>query len=395
MINRLPVSIVMQLLLVLFSLSISPIIIAGDELNCALCHKHRGLSRINNEGEFRLFYINQELFESGPHRRNKCKDCHTDIDRIPHNPAKPVDCTQMCHVVEPSGNKKFSHKSVANFLEKSAHGKLDKNGNPKPHQEDYPSCKSCHDQPFYRPFSIYKGKKIAGISERAISRCKSCHTSGDFAEDFYEHVTTRLHKSRYSVETIEVCAKCHQDEGFRKRHKLDDVITSYKETFHGKLVILGSEKTPDCIDCHVVAGENTHLIESQDSATSASHKNNVSTTCRTSECHSSAGPMLASFQTHVTYDRLKYPMQFYMLLGFKALMAIVLYFFLTLIFFELLRRLFPKFSFFKEKKIDDYDDILNEIKAESGSTSNTDKSSQNKSPDNAQSLEDIVRGKKD
>lgn len=388
-----PVSGMMYLFITMSFLLTAPLALAGDELNCVLCHKHRGLSRIDKDGQFRLFYINQELFESGPHRRNKCKDCHADIDRIPHKPAKKVDCTQECHIIEPSGQKKFSHKTTAKILGNSAHSRLDEKGQPKPYQEDYPTCKDCHDQPLYRPFSIYKGKKVAGISKRAISRCKSCHTSGDFAEDFYEHVTTRLHKSRYSVETIEVCAKCHQDEAFRKRHELDDVITSYKETFHGKMVILGSEKTPDCLDCHVVAGENTHLIESQSVATSSVNKNNISTTCRTSECHTEAGAMLASFQTHVTYDREKYPMQFYMLIGFKALMAIVLYFFLTLIFFELMRRLFPRFSFFKEKHADDYEDILNEIKSESGKTSDTQTPEETK--DTTKSLEDIVRGKKE
>jgi len=341
---------------------------SDDELNCVLCHKHRGLSRIDENGQFRLFYINQELFDSGPHRRTKCNDCHTDIDRIPHDPAKKVDCTQECHVIEPSGQTKFSHKSVAETLAKSVHGSLDEAGNPKEYQEDYPDCKSCHDQPLYRPFSIYKGEKIAGVSKRAISRCKSCHTSGVYAEDFYEHITTRLHKTRFPLETIEVCAKCHQDSAFRERHNLDDVVTSYKETFHGKLIALGSEVMPDCIDCHIVEGENSHLIEAKDVATSSVHELNVATTCRTSECHEDASPQLASFQTHVTYDREKYPMQFYMLIGFKALMAFVLYFFLALIFLELMRRLFPRFSFFKEKHVDDYEEILKEIKSEAGSS---------------------------
>ncbi len=367
--NIRPAYFVKFLLTIISFVLITPELYAADELNCVLCHKHRGLSRIDENGEFRLFYINQELFESGPHRRNKCKDCHTDIDRIPHKPAKKVDCAQQCHIVEPSGNKKFSHKNIAETLAKSVHGKLDENGEPKKYAEDYPECKSCHDQPLYRPFSFYKGKKEPGISKRSISRCKSCHTDGNFAEDFYEHVTTRLHKSRYSVETIEVCAKCHQDKAFRERHELDDVITSYKETFHGKMVILGSERTPDCIDCHVVAGENAHLIEGQDTPTSAVHKNNVSTTCRSSGCHEKAAAQIASFQTHVTYDREKYPMQFYMLIFFKALMAVILYFFLTLIFFELLRRLFPKFSFFKEKKAENYEQVISEIKEEVDSKS--------------------------
>lgn len=321
---------------------------AGEELNCLICHKHRGLSRIDEQGKFRLFYINKELFESGPHRRNKCKDCHTDIDRIPHRPAKKVDCTQQCHIIEPSGQQRFSHKSIAKTLAKSVHGKLDANGKPKPHQDDFPVCKDCHDQPLYRPISVYKGVAKHGVSQRSISRCKACHKSGNFAKDFYEHVTTRLHKTRFSSEIVTVCAKCHGDPEFRKRHELDDVIKTYKETFHGKLVFLGSERTADCIDCHVVEGENNHLIEAKTVPTSSINKNNVGNTCRASDCHKNASPQLAGFQVHVTYDRKKYPLQFYMLIFFKALMAVILYFFLTMIFMELLRRLFPNFSFIKD-----------------------------------------------
>ncbi len=325
-------------------------VVADDELDCIMCHKYRGLSRIDEDGEFRLFYINQELFNSGPHRRNQCKDCHNDIDRIPHKPAVKVDCAQQCHIVEPSGEKRFTHESIAETLARSAHGKLDAEGNPKPFQEDYPDCKDCHDQPFYRPVSVDKGTIHPGVSERAVTRCKSCHKNGDFAEDFYEHVTSRLRKTRFPMETIENCAKCHQDPEFRERHELDDVVTSYKQTFHGKLIALGSEKTADCLDCHVVAGENTHLIESQSEPASAVYKTNVPATCGTEGCHTQAGPYLAGFQTHVTYDREKYPMQFYMLIFFKGLIAVVLYFFLALIFFELLRRLFPNFTFIREKR---------------------------------------------
>ena len=336
------------LLTMLMLLSVSSQPAYAEELNCLICHKHRGLSRIDEDGKFRLFYINNELFQSGPHRRNACKDCHQDIDRIPHNPAKKVDCTQECHVIEPSGKRRFSHKPIAETLAKSVHGKLDAEGKPKQHQEDFPVCKDCHDQPLYRPIAIYKGEAKHGISQRSITRCKACHKSGNFAKDFYEHVTTRLHKTRFSKEIVTVCAKCHQDPGFRKRHDLDDVVKTYKETFHGKLVFLGSERTADCIDCHVVEGENNHLIEAKTVPTSAIHKNNVGNTCRASDCHVKASPQLAGFQTHVTYDRKKYPLQFYMLIFFKALMAFILYFFLTMIFLELLRRLFPSFSFKKD-----------------------------------------------
>ena len=326
------------------------VVVAGDDFDCLVCHKYRGLSRVDDLGKFRLYYINKELFESGPHRRNNCRDCHADIDRIPHRPARSVNCTQQCHIVEPSGKILFSHKPIAETLVKSAHGKFDADGKPKPLQEDFPDCKDCHDQPLYRPISVYKGIAKHGVSQRSISRCKSCHTSGNFAEDFYEHVTSRLHKTRFALEIVEVCAKCHQDPEFRQRHQLDDVVTTYKQTFHGKLLALGSERTADCLDCHVVEGENNHLIESKNVVTSATHEVNLGRTCRASDCHKRASANLAGFQTHVTYDREKYPLQFYMLMFFKALMAIILYFFLALIFFELMRRLFPKFSFIKDNK---------------------------------------------
>ena len=324
------------------------VVLAEDRIDCLICHKYRGLSRVDEQGNFRLFYINNDLFMNSPHRRNECQECHTDIEEIPHVKVGKVDCTQQCHIVEPSGDGYFSHKTIAKILAKSAHGKLDAEGKPKPHQEDYPGCKDCHDQPLYRPLSAFKGVAKHGVSKRSISRCKSCHESGNFAEDFYEHVTSRLHKTRFSLEITEVCAKCHQDPEFMKRHELDDVITTYKHTFHGKMLEMGSERTADCIDCHVVEGESNHLIESRDVATSSIHKDNVGRTCMASDCHTTASPNLAGFQTHVTYDREKYPLQFYMLVFFKALMALVMYFFLALIFFELMRRLFPKFAFFKD-----------------------------------------------
>lgn len=319
---------------------------AEDELNCVLCHKHRGLSRIDEKGNFRLFYINEALFEKGPHSKVGCAECHRDITEIPHKPAKKVDCTVECHLTEPSGRQKFTHLPVAEMLEKSVHGKVDEKGKPKEFQEDFPGCKDCHEEPLYRPLSFFKGMQY-GVTDRGMSRCKTCHRTGKFAETFYMHVTSRLHKMREPEEIVDICAKCHGDHDFQQRHKLDDVVNSYKGTYHWKSTRFGNQHTPDCIDCHVVPGESVHTIEGKASPTAANHPNNVARTCRASGCHEKASEKLASFRVHVTYDKNKYPMQHYMLKFFTALMAVVLYFFLALIFLELLRRLFPTFSFRK------------------------------------------------
>lgn len=323
---------------------------AADELNCVLCHKYRGLSRIDEKGEFRLFYINENLYKKGPHKKIQCRDCHRDIDRIPHVPAKKVDCTVQCHLTEPSGNEKFSHKPIEEILSNSVHGVNTIVGDKEQFKDDYPYCTDCHDEPLYRPLSFFKGH-AAGISERGLSRCKSCHQRGEFAEEFYSHVTSRLQKLRVSKEIVGVCAKCHEDKNLQERHGLQtNVVDSYWETFHGKAVRFGSEKTPDCIDCHVVYGESVHSIESKESPTSATNKNNIAATCRSADCHTDAGENIAGFQVHTDYDdKEKYPLQYYMIRFFKFLMASVMYFFISLIFLELLRRLFPNFAFTKSE----------------------------------------------
>jgi hypothetical protein len=158
--------------------------IASDVGNCLLCHKYPGLSRIEGDkGIFRLLYVNEETFNSSMHAKVKCEGCHTDIKKIPHEPAKKVDCLTQCHIVEPSSEQKFSHKDVADFLENSIHGKLDKAKQPKKFPDDLPTCKKCHDNPLFRPVSFNK-TIMPGISEQALGRCRVCHKKVEFIYRF-------------------------------------------------------------------------------------------------------------------------------------------------------------------------------------------------------------------
>ena len=334
------------LLLAIFSFAFTTVI--ADELNCLLCHKYKGLSRIDENGEFKLYYVNEHLYNNSPHSKNTCADCHTTVKEVPHKDVKKVDCTTKCHIFEPSSDSKYSHKEVQEILDESVHSKFKKDGSLKENSDDYPGCKDCHEQPLIRPFAVQNGMQDL-ISQKSISRCKSCHTTGKFSEKFFLHVSTRLQKQRNPKDVIAMCAKCHADKGMQKRHKMDDVVSSYKETFHYKLISLGSENAPDCLDCHVVRGESTHLIESQKSQTSSTHNDNKGQTCTAAGCHPKADVKLAGFQTHVTYDHEDYPLQFYMLMFFRLMLAVILYGFLAIVFLELVRRLFPNMALFKSK----------------------------------------------
>ena len=108
---------ILLLLFLLFysSLSFAEEAILDDE-NCSMCHKYPGLSRVNDEGYLRLFYINSHKFAQSLHTKVKCTGCHTDIKKIPHDDAKKVDCSTECHIEHPETGEKFSHRNISKIL---------------------------------------------------------------------------------------------------------------------------------------------------------------------------------------------------------------------------------------------------------------------------------------
>ncbi len=312
---------------------------AIDAENCLMCHRFRGLARVDKEGDYRLFYVDETLFGRGPHARVSCKGCHADIDKIPHDNAKQVDCLRNCHIEEPTREIIFTHAKVSKTLEDSAHALTTVDGSARDFPEDFPLCKDCHDIPLFRPVSIFK-KVRAGVSERAISRCTVCHNDENFARYFYSHVTTRLHKARDSREVVEGCSACHGDTALAKRHNLPDVVSSYFETYHGKAILFGSTLAPDCLDCHAREG-SVHEMRAHTDPRSSVHPDNRFATCSTKDCHSNAGPALASFDVHANRDPRTHKLEFGVALFFVLMTLGLLLPILTLNVLGLIRELFP------------------------------------------------------
>jgi cytochrome b subunit of formate dehydrogenase len=327
------------LLTILLALAPLQSLYAIDEENCLMCHRFRGLARVDKEGDYHLFYVDENLFNRGPHARVSCRGCHADIDKIPHSDAKPVDCLRSCHIEEPTREIIFTHTGVQTVLEDSVHASTDPNGVARDFAEDFPRCKDCHDMPLFRPVSIFK-KMSAGVSEGAISRCTLCHTDENFVRYFYSHVTTRLHKARDPREVVSMCATCHADTAFAQRHGLPDVVSSYLETYHGKAVLLGSTLAPDCLDCHAQKG-SVHQMHAKTDQRSSVHRANLGATCRMKDCHASAGLALASFDVHATRNPRTHPLEFAVALFFVFATLGILLPILTLNVLGLARELFP------------------------------------------------------
>lgn len=335
----------LALMLIIISIQ-SQVLYAVDQENCLMCHRFRGLARVDKDGSYRLFYVDEALFSQGPHSRVNCKGCHADIDKIPHDDAKPVDCLRDCHIEEPTREIIFTHAKVREALQDSVHSTISEDGTPRSYPEDFPECKDCHDIPLFRPVSIFK-KTRAGVSERAINRCTVCHSDENFVRYFYSHVTTRLHKARDPREVVNMCATCHGDPAFIKRHGLSDVVSSYLETYHGKAVLFGSALSPDCLDCHA-SHDSVHEMRASTDPSSSIYLENRSATCITQDCHHSADPALASFDVHADRDSKTHPIEFGVGLFFVVATLGILLPILTLNILGFVRELFPSHQAEKE-----------------------------------------------
>jgi cytochrome b subunit of formate dehydrogenase len=312
---------------------------AADSENCLMCHRFRGLARVDKDGNYRLFYVDEEMFSRGPHARVSCTGCHSDITTIPHDEAKPVDCLRNCHIEEPNREVIFTHSKVKTALEGSVHSLSQNRDAPVEYPEDYPDCKGCHDSPLFRPLAMFKSVR-SGVSEQAINRCLVCHSDEKFIRYYYSHVTTRLHKARDPREVVDMCSTCHGDKAFMRRHNLPDVVSSYLESYHGKAVLLGSVRAPDCLDCHASRG-NVHRMLPKSDPRSSVHAQNRAATCISLDCHSNATKAIASFDVHANRNPKTHLLEFIVALCFVAMTMIILIPILTLNVMGYIRELFP------------------------------------------------------
>jgi cytochrome b subunit of formate dehydrogenase len=315
------------------------VLYAVDAENCLMCHRFRGLARVDKEGDYRLFYVDETLFSQGPHARVSCKGCHADIEKIPHDNAKPVDCLRSCHIEEPTREIIFTHSKVHENLEDSVHALTAADGTRRSFQKDFPRCKDCHDIPLFRPVSLFKTVR-AGVSDRAISRCIVCHSDEHFTRYYYSHVTTRMHKARDPREVVAMCSTCHADAALARRHELPDVVSSYLETYHGKAVLFCSSLAPDCLDCHASKG-SVHEMHAGTDPRSSVHPDNRPATCSAKDCHSAAAPALASFDVHATRKMSTHGLEFGVGLCFVIMTLAILLPILTLNVLGLVRELIP------------------------------------------------------
>jgi hypothetical protein len=270
---------------------------AADKKNCLMCHKHRFIGRIDENGKRWNYNVDELHYSQSVHQAIDCDDCHTYITKIPHDPVtQEVNCATQCHIKPPFSQDKFSHEKIVGIYNGSAHGIHPQDSAQLRNAKPY--CKFCHENPLYNR-----------IPEENISydvtlrRCLNCHPQSGVVQA-YKHITHRLRKktSRSSQEIVKLCAKCHQNVALMQKLKVSpkavEAVATYNQSIHGKLVRLGSKKAADCISCH--ASNALHDIYKKDSPQATINTANIEKTCR--QCHAKTNNWFIKIAVHPSLE---------------------------------------------------------------------------------------------
>jgi 5-methylcytosine-specific restriction endonuclease McrA len=296
-------------LIVLFLISPAA---AEDKEDCLMCHKYRYLGRISEDGQRYNYNVDEHIYSKSIHRIVPCRDCHTTITKIPHDPVtEEVNCANVCHVKPPFAQEYFSHEKIIAIYKSSAHGI--KPEDPPAVKSAKPYCKFCHLNPLYT-----RVEEAVIDYDKTLKRCLNCHRQKGVTAA-YMHVTHRLRKktSRSPQEIVALCAKCHEDKEMMQKLNVSSeellAVETYNRSIHGKSVMLGSDQTADCISCH--ASSALHDIYKKENPKATINSANLQSTCK--QCHEKTNNWFAQIAVHPRIEREKDPIVYFASIFFR------------------------------------------------------------------------------
>ncbi|MDP3980330.1 MAG: hypothetical protein Q8Q33_02830, partial [Chlamydiota bacterium] len=279
------------------------------KVDCSSCHAQANI----------LFQksIHGKLLQQGNENAPDCTFCHSTHDILKHTVrTSPInihnipDLCAKCHREGKRATKIYTgdqHK-IINSYQMSIHGK----GLLKGGLIVTAVCTSCHTAHMELP---HTDPESTVSREHIGSTCAVCH------EGIYEQLEKSIHgsKNNEAKGKLPVCNDCHSSHqinrvdtsNFRnvmlnrcgKCHR--ELTEAYFDTYHGKVSLLGDEKTAKCSDCH-----SAHQVLPPSDINSTLSRNNIVSTC--AKCHEGAHRQFAGYLTHATHkDPRKYPALFY------------------------------------------------------------------------------------
>jgi thiosulfate reductase cytochrome b subunit len=337
--------------------------------DCMTCHKTAQNRAPTKHGDDTIPSIEPEQLYHSAHQKQQCVMCHNNVTRSAQRPCVhvgKVNCS-VCHAEVVKKHDSGIHGSLRNQGNKMAPDCVDCHGThtiEKKSERSSPTnirnipalCGRCHargqkaesihegsDRDVIESFrhSVHgKGLMESGLVVTAV--CTECHsthqprpasdptstvhpdnlarTCANCHEGIFETFERSIHGSSNSTDLpLPNCEDCHSSHQIIRVDTTDfrnDILSrcgschealteAYFETYHGKVSLLGEERTAKCADCH-----SAHLILPIDNPDSALHRDNIVRTC--AQCHPESHRQFAGYLTHATHkDPDRYPVLYY------------------------------------------------------------------------------------
>lgn len=251
--------------LLLLSL-VSPVTVFSQEqesANCLVCHSSMKGKLKTAAGRLIELNVDTEKFQASVHGSLSCTDCHLKFSDNPHSApgaAAPPAIVSL--------SSKIAEKYPVDPIAASA-------------------CLKCHEEIYQKVLDSVHGRNIVEKHQTDGALCLDCHGSPHYivpAKDPGSMVS----RGRQ----IETCGRCHEDKKILEKYKLqENVMNSFRESFHGRKLHLGHTKAPVCSSCH-----NSHDIKKKDDPSSPVFGNNRLQTC--GKCHKGANEKFIPAITH-------------------------------------------------------------------------------------------------
>ena len=220
----------------------------ADAEGCLACHGYPNLVRVQADGTFVSFTVDEAHFGRSVHREVGCTECHRGVEALPHAAELPeVDCATTCHVGEPFTGKPYSHERIVDQFRASRHAP---DGEDPERDALKPTCTYCHDNEVVHSFQSFVTDPA-----RVLHRCVRCHDR-DAVAKVYDHM---LHR-QVETHTMDrrklsaICSDCHADRERMGRFDVSEkalvAVDTYRHNVHSVLVEAGSKRAATCVDCH-------------------------------------------------------------------------------------------------------------------------------------------------
>ncbi len=270
-----------------------------DDSQCVECHDE----------------IDYVAYADSVHGRNACNSCHFDVvDIADHETcgSRTQEKVETCHRCHPGeGREHFASVHMVNDIR----------------------CSDCHSD-------VHSIPKWDGNKESVVSKCLGCHDGEDYLASAHGQAVARgstdsascadchgLHRidpvgdpatHEYVEFHTETCHRCHADADMMARNGVPPIaVSTYEDSYHGKVEALGSALAAGCADCHTA-----HAVLPPTNPASSIAPENLAETC--GKCHPGSTIQFAQFLPHADHsDKENYPLLYYTYMVMTGLLVSV------------------------------------------------------------------------